>query len=191
MATTKKDVNSSSDKAISEVSVNETVSKETEEAMETSPIVSYTAKKKIPMDARVMVKNTTGGELIYVSKRLLGYTEVWSEFGEEIPMEMSELYSMKNTDRRFFIENWIEVDPIVLRDLNMEQFYKNFLPVDEIQKLSNKSIDEIISAINYMKPSAKNAFVLEAIKYVENGELSDIRVITAIEKTLNCELYER
>ena len=94
---------------------------------------TYVPRRKIPLDAQVMVKNLTGGKLIYVSKRLVGYSEEWHEFGEEIPMEMAELYSMKNTDRRFFTENWIEVDMAVLRDLQMDRFYENAITADEIE----------------------------------------------------------
>ena len=36
---------------------------------------TYVSRRKIPLDAQVMVKNLTGGKLIYVSKRLVGYSE--------------------------------------------------------------------------------------------------------------------
>ncbi|MCM1315247.1 MAG: hypothetical protein NC244_07770 [Alistipes senegalensis] len=164
---------------------------ETQEVSSTeSPVVSFKAKKAIPMDALVMVKSAIYGKLIYISKRIQGYKEVWSEFGEEIPMEMAELYSMKNTDRKFFTENWIEVDPIVLRDLQMERYYTKSIPIDSFNSLFELSATELETKIDNMKEHIRNAFVLEAMKRIEEGTLSDLKIISLIEKKLNCELYE-
>ena len=151
---------------------------------------TYSAKKKIPLDAQVMVKNMTGGKLVYASKRLVGYSEEWHEFGEEIPMEMAELYSMKNTDRRFFTENWIEVDIAVLRDLQMDRFYKDAITADEINNLFDMDIDTLVYKIGKMSPNTKNCVGIKAIEMIADGRLSNINTISALEKALNCELYE-
>lgn len=167
---------------------NETI--ETAEALNESPIVSYKAKKAIPMDALVMVKSAVNGKLVYVSKRQTGYMETWNGLGEEIPMEMAELYSMKNTDRSFFTENWIEVDPIVLRDLQMEHFYKDSISVGDLDSIFELENDKLKQAINKMKENTRNAFALEAVKRVENGTLTNFKTISIIEEMLNCEIYE-
>lgn len=161
-----------------------------EVSIEKSPVVSFKAKKAIPMDALVMVKSAIYGKLVYVSKRIQGYKEVWNGFGEEIPMEMAELYSMKNTDRKFFTENWIEVDPIVLRDLQMERYYTQSISIDTFDKLFKLSDKELEGKIDNMKEHIRNAFVLEAMKRVEDGTLNNLKIISVIEKKLNCELYE-
>ena len=163
---------------------------EEKETLNESPIVSYKAKKVIPMDALVMVKSAVNGKLVYVSKRQTGYMETWNGLGEEIPMEMAELYSMKNTDRAFFTENWIEVDPIVLRDLQMERFYKDAISVADLDNIFNLEGDELRQTIRKMKENTKNAFALEAVKRVENGTLTNFRTISIIEEMLNCEIYE-
>lgn len=183
----KSDLNSKvSDDTTSTITTAETQ----EVSEEESPVVSYKAKKAIPMDALVMVKSAIYGKLIYVSKRIQGYKEVWNGFGEEIPMEMAELYSMKNTDRKFFTENWIEVDPLVLRDLQMEKYYTQAIPIDTFNSLFELSESELESKIDNMKEHIRNAFVLEAMKRVENGTLNNLKTISLIEKKLNCELYE-
>ena len=133
---------------------------EAKEALNESPIVSYKAKKAIPMDALVMVKSAVNGKLVYVSKRLNGYIETWNGMGEEIPMEMAELYSMKNTDKSFFTENWIEVDPIVLRDLQMERYYKDAVSIADLEDIFELEGDELRQAISKMKENTKNAFAL-------------------------------
>lgn len=163
---------------------------EAKEALNESPIVSYKAKKAIPMDALVMVKSAVNGKLVYVSKRLNGYIETWNGMGEEIPMEMAELYSMKNTDKSFFTENWIEVDPIVLRDLQMERFYKDAVSIADLDDIFELEGDELRQTISKMKENTKNAFALEAVSRVENGTLTNFRTISIIEEMLNCEIYE-
>lgn len=170
--------------------INETVAETKEASEKVSPIVSYKAKKAIPMDATVMVRSAVHGKLVYVSKKQNGYKEVWSEFGEEIPMEMAELYSMKNSDRRFFTENWIELDPIVLRDLNVEHYYKDAIAIAELDNIFEMRGKELEDKIDLMKENMRNAFALEAIKRVENGSLTNLDTIRTIEKKLNCELYE-
>lgn len=197
MATTKSTTNKgknikpsvSAEKTI-EAKENKIENIEATEALDESPIVSYKAKKSIPMDALVMVKSAVNGKLVYVSKRQTGYMETWNGLGEEIPMEMAELYSMKNTDRSFFTENWIEVDPIVLRDLQMERFYKDSISVSDLDSIFELENDKLKQAINKMKENTKNAFALEAVKRVENGTLTNFKTISIIEELLNCELYE-
>lgn len=174
---------------VSEVATNIEETKETSE--ERSPIVSYKAKKAIPMDALVMVRSNVNGKLVYVSKKTNGYKEIWSSLGEEIPMEMAELYSMKNSNRSFFTENWIEVDPIVLRDLQMEHYYKDAISIEDLDTIFELQGEELERKIDSMKENIRNAFVLDAIKRIEEGTLTNIRTISTIEKKLNCELYER
>lgn len=167
-----------------------TTNTEVESEKVSTSVFTRKGEKYIPMDATVMVRNATGGKLIYVSKRLNGYEETWYTFGEEIPMQMSELYSMKNTDRSFFTENWIEVDPLVLKDLSMEKYYEKAVPIDEINNIFDETPEKITETINNMKSSMKTAFALIAIQKVEAGELTNINVINAIEKALNCSIYE-
>lgn len=188
--TTSPKTNPPSEKAVAEVVENTIINTNENAKVEESPIVSYKAKKAIPMDAMVMVRSAVNGTLIYVSKRTNGYTETWSALGEEIPIEMAELYSMKNTDRAFFTENWIEVDPVVLRDLQMERFYENSVSVADLDKVFEMTGDELRNAIRRMKENTKNAFALEAMRRVENGELDNFRTISVIEEELKCELYE-
>ena len=188
--TTSPKTNPPSEKAVAEVVENTIINTNEDAKVAESPIISYKAKKAIPMDAMVMVRSAVNGNLIYVSKRTNGYTETWSALGEEIPMEMAELYSMKNTDRAFFTENWIEVDPVVLRDLQMERFYENSVSVADLDKVFEMTGDELRNAIRRMKENTKNAFALEAMRRVENGELDNFRTISVIEEELKCELYE-
>lgn len=188
MAYTKK--TTTVDKAVVDTAESAVVSSENVETA-ASPGVIYKTKDKIPMDALVMVKNLTGGKLIYTSKALNGYTLEWNKFGEEVPVEMKELYNMKNTDRRFFTENWIEVDINVLRDLRMDIYYKDAIKAEEIETLFKMPVDKLVDKVSKASKTIQNTIGLKAIEMIENRQLTDINVITALEKVLNCELYER
>lgn len=156
-----------------------------------STVVTLKTKEKIPMDALVTVKNLTGGKLVYVSKHLQGYTIEWEKFGDEVPIEMSELYYMKNTDSKFFKENWIEVDINVLRDLHMEQYYKDTISVDEIINMFDLEPEMLIEKVKKQSKDIKNAIGLKAIEMIENNQLTDINIISALENAIGCELYSR
>ena len=61
---------------------------------------------KIDSDYLIPVKSNVGGVLYYKSKKT-GYEEVWDETGIVIEMEYGELVSMRNSQKKFFINNWI------------------------------------------------------------------------------------
>lgn len=161
------------------------------EGADTAPSVSYVTRQKIPPDALITVRNATAGKLIYVSRRMAGVVIVWNDFGDENQIEMSELYAMRNTDRRFFSERWIELPPDVLRELHVEEYYKDALSIDEINGLFNSDEDIISRAVSRMNQSQKAALGIKALNMIEEGTLVNIKTITAIEKALGVQLYVR
>lgn len=173
-----------------EETTGETVATAAAEADKPSPSVIFKTKEKIPLDATVMVKNATAGRLVYVSKHLIGYTIFWESFGEEVPIEMSELYYMKNTDPKFFTENWIEVDLAVLRDLQMDRYYTNAITIDEINQMFELDTDILIGKVKNAKKSIQNTIGIKAMEMIKDGRLTNINTISALEKALDCELYE-
>lgn len=152
--------------------------------------VVYQTRKTIPLDALVYVKNLTGGVLIYQDTRT-GYTYTWQGYGEEIPIEMRELVNMKNTNRKFFTENWIEMDIAVLRDLRMDEFYKDYLSYDDIEKLLSKFSDDLVEKLRQASPVIRNSVGLRAMQLIDERKLTDINVIRNLEQALGCELIER
>lgn len=156
----------------------------------TTPKVTHIkAKEKIPMDDLVYVRNLTGGKLIYIGRN--GYYVEWQEFGEEQPIEMRELYNMKGSDRRFFTENWIEVDLAVLRDLHMDAFYRDAISYDEIEEIKNGKVDKIIAKMKKAQPIIKNSIGVRIMRMIEDGELNDINTIKKLEEAVGCELFQR
>lgn len=152
--------------------------------------VVFSTKKKIPLDAIVYVKNLTGGMLIYQDTRT-GYIYTWQKYGEEVPIEMRELVNMKNTNPKFFTENWIQMDINVLRDLRMDNYYKDFMSYEDIETLLDNTADVIVKKLEKASPVIKNSVGLRALQLIDERKLTDINVIKSLEQALGCELIER
>ena len=183
MAYTKKKTN------VTEPTSNETTKPVGSDNNEPKSTVIQT-KKTIPMDALVYVKNLTGGRLIYTSRAMNGYTLIWENYGEELPIEMRELYNMKNTSPKFFKENWVQVDIAVLRDLNVEHYYKDFISYDDIENIAKGNVDKIVKKLNKASAVIRNSIGLRVMDMIEKRELSDINTIRKLEKALGCSLIE-
>ena len=92
-----------------------------------------TVKKrvKIDKDELIPVISNFGGSLHYKSVKSQ-YEEVWDESGQEIDMEYGELESMRNTQKTFFINNWITLGSTdeytaeqIYEALNVSKYYAN------------------------------------------------------------------
>ena len=68
------------------------------------------AEKEAQLDTMVTVVCNTIGGATYISKKASGYIVEWEDFGSEEYMELGELVAMRNTDRRFFEDNWITLE---------------------------------------------------------------------------------
>lgn len=179
--------------------VTEDIVSESPKTETTAPAPKYKRKRaelgvqvrnaeQIPLDALITVRNMTAGRLIYSGRHMAGYTIPWETYGETREIEMRELFNMKNTDSMFFKENWVEVDPVVLENLHMDQYYKNAISYDEIEDMPYGSIDIIRERFDKQSNVIKYSIVTRARAFIESGELSDIRLIQQYEDIFGCKL---
>jgi hypothetical protein len=148
--------------------------------------------KKIPLDTVVPVICNTVGGAIYKSKKMVGYMVEWDEYGSEEFMELSELVAMRNTDRRFFTDNWIvledtdEYSAFELYDfLKVTKFYENILTPANIDKLFNMDNEAIIKIISGMSKGMKSTIASKVQQKIASGELDSTSKIDAFEDALN------
>ena len=151
--------------------------------------VVYSSRKQIPLDALVYVKNLTGGKLIYHDPRT-GYLYTWEKYGEEIPIEMRELINMKNTNSKFFTENWIQMDVAVLRDLHMDNYYKDFISYEDIEKILDNDVSVIVDKVKNASSVIRNSIGIRAMQLIDEHKLTDINVIRALQEALGCSLID-
>lgn len=147
--------------------------------------------KDIDVHQYISVKNGFHGRLVYVSKKT-GEEFHWAEFGDEQDMELSELKNVKNTNKKFFTNNWFMFDePWVVEYLGVAQYYKHALTMADFDDLFALSPAEIEDRLSGVSPGQKRSLVYRAKEKIDNQEIYDLRVISTLEKCLGVELIER
>lgn len=171
---------------------NEAISVTKEDKKEADkPIVAkMRVKKELPLNTLVACSNGTYGKLIYISSRT-GETHEWDEYGDTEYFELSELVTMRNSQKRFFTENWIMIDDIdVLQFLGVEKYYEKALNSEDMDALFEFSPDEVKEKIQGMTDGMKNTVAFCASERIQNGTLDSRKMITALENALGTELIE-
>jgi hypothetical protein len=158
------------------------------------PTVPKVQKKKWTPDLNRMicVKNIARGKLIYISKRQMGYTIEWAKKGDINYIELSELVSLKNTDRRFVTEPWIRIvedDEIeILKYLNVLKYYEDILGINNISEILQLDFNSFKKKFDNLPKGYRNAVAEQAAEMIKNGTLDSIRIKEYIEKEMNIDL---
>lgn len=181
--------------ATQNVEVASTVSVETVgEAVVEAPVATPAAKAtvtELPRDLYVpCVSMVRSGQLIYSSRRQMGYSVIWRNYMDTQYIELAELMAMRSSDPMFFSENWIMIDDefehkdAVVQKLRIKDMYANTPNMIELERLFIMPVDEMIHKIKSMSVSLKESVYLHAKEAVENGTLDSMRRIKAIEGVL-------
>lgn len=146
---------------------------------------------RIPLDTIVPVICNTVGGAIYTSKKIMGYQIEWDDIGSVEYMELGELASMRNTDRRFFEDNWIvledteEYTAMQLYDfLKVSKYYKNVFTPENIDEIFTYSKDKIIKTIPTLSKGLKETIAARARQKLDEDTL-DKNIIDTLETALN------
>lgn len=147
---------------------------------------------RIPLDTIVPVTSNIKGNLIYVSKKMAGYAINWDDFGATEYIELSELVSMRNSDRRFFEDNWIicedtdEYSAMQIYDfLKVGKYYKNVFTPENIDTIFEKEPSQIIRTISTLSKGMKETIAVRAKEKIDAKELDSNSKIEALETALN------
>lgn len=179
-------------KLADEASTNHLEADVADKLKENTKIIPKKVKKaNIPLNTIVGCSNGTYGKLMYVSGKTNERHE-WDAYGDVEYLELSELVSMKNSQKRFFTENWILIDDIdILKFLGVEKFYEKALNRDEIERLFSLQPEEVTKKIEGMTNGMKNTVAFYAAECIQNGSLDSRKMISALENSLNVELIEK
>lgn len=145
---------------------------------------------RIPLDTLVPVISNTTMKLIYVSKKTMGYTVEWEEMGAIEYIELGELATMKNTDKRFFEDNWIvlgeteDYTPMQFYDfLKVSKFYKNVFTPENIDEIFTYSKDKIVKTLSTLSRGMKDTIAVRAKQKLDNDTL-DKNIVDTLESSL-------
>lgn len=158
--------------------------------------VSETTKKpvvpkEIDPNQIITVRNGFQGRLVYKSKRT-GERWSWESFGAEQDMELSELKNARNSNKKYFINNWFMFDEDWVIDyLGMRQYYKNSLNIQDFDQLFKKPVAEIEDIISKLSEGQRKSVAYRAKQLIAEEEIDSNRVINTLEKCLGVELVER
>lgn len=129
--------------------------------------VSETTKKpvvpkEIDPNQIITVRNGFQGRLVYKSKRT-GERWSWESFGAEQDMELSELKNARNSNKKYFINNWFMFDEDWVIDyLGMRQYYKNSLNIQDFDQLFKKPVGEIEDIISKLSEGQRKSVAYRA-----------------------------
>ena len=158
--------------------------------------VSETTKKpvvpkEIDPNQIITVRNGFQGRLVYKSKRTRERWS-WESFGAEQDMELSELKNARNSNKKYFINNWFMFDEDWVIDyLGMRQYYKNSLNIQDFDQLFKKPVGEIEDIISKLSEGQRKSVAYRAKQLIAEEEIDSNRVINTLEKCLGVELVER
>lgn len=151
----------------------------------------YRVRQVLDPNTIVTVRNGFQGRLIYISKKT-GEQFDWAAFGDEQDMELGELKSARNNSKKFFINNWFMLDdPEIIEYLGVQEYYKDAIPIDEFDDLFVKAPDEIIDIVSKLSKGQRKSVAYRARRLIANKQIDSLRVIDALEKSLNIELIEK
>lgn len=162
-------------------------SKQVQQEAEKKPLVP----KDIDPSQYVTVRNGFQGRLVYKSRRT-GERFVWDSFGAEQDMELSELRNARNSNKKYFINNWFMFDePWIVDYLGMGKYYRFAISIQDFDKLFTKPASEIEKTIANLSDGQKQSVAYRAKQLISEGGIDSNRLIATLEKCLGIELIER
>lgn len=162
-------------------------SKQVQQEAEKKPLVP----KDIDPSQYITVRNGFQGRLVYKSKRT-GERFVWDSFGAEQDMELSELRNARNSNKKYFINNWFMFDePWIVDYLGMGKYYRFAISIQDFDKLFTKPASEIEKTIANLSDGQKQSVAYRAKQLISEGGIDSNRLIATLEKCLGIELIER
>lgn len=149
--------------------------------------------RRIPIDLEVACISNVKGRLTYISSRAGGLNADWDEFGSVQYLDIRELMSMRNTQRRFFEDNWISIQDSDDGEYTADEIYK-FLRVDDkygdyydynnIETFFNLSPKQMKEKVSKVSAGIKELLVLTALDKFESGEIDSIKKKQGIQEAL-------
>jgi len=161
-----------------------------------------TAKKRdarIPLDVEVPCLCNVKGGLIYTSTRNGGMNAEWTDFGELQYLDVRELLLMRNSQKRFFNDNWISLKDTddgeytadeIYKFLRVDDKYGDFYDADNIETFFDLNEKQMADKVSRMSRGMKDLVSVMALDKIENDEIDSVKKRRAIIKVLGLEIGE-
>lgn len=147
--------------------------------------------KDIDPNQIITVRNGFQGRLVYKSRRT-GELFVWEEFGDEQDMELGELKNARNSNKKYFINNWFMFDdPWIVDYIGMSKYYKFAISIQDFDKMFEKPADEIEKILLNLSDGQKRSVSYRARQLIADGAIDSNKTISTLERCLGVDLVER
>lgn len=144
----------------------------------------------IPLNTIVPVVCNIIGGATYISKRNAGYMIEWDDIGYVEYMELGELSSMRNTDRRFFEDNWIVIEDTdeytslqIYDFLKVSKYYEGVLNPENLDEIFTYSKSKIVKVCSTFSKGMKETIAVRAKQKLDDGTL-DKNIVDTLEDVL-------
>lgn len=154
---------------------------------------------RIPLDVEVPCVCNVKGGLIYTSTRNGGMNAEWSDFGELQYLDIRELLLMRNSQKRFFNDNWISLKDTddgeytadeIYKFLRVDDKYGDFYDADNIETFFDLNEKQMADKVSKMSRGMKDLVSVMALDKIENDEIDSVKKRRAIIKVLGLEISE-
>lgn len=154
-----------------------------------SPVEKRTSE--VQLTDMVCVRSCFYGNLVYVSKKTGAIIE-WQNFDAEQYMTVEELLYMRNSQPRFFKEPWIRIvgdnADAVFQFLSLERYNTTALSYGSFADIFRMPVKDIETLVSGFGDSMKESFARYARMNILDDELTDLKVIKAIEHATGFDL---
>lgn len=139
---------------------------------------------RIPLDIEVPCMCNVRGGLIYASSKAGGMSAEWNDFGDLQYLDVRDLLLMRNTQKRFFDDNWISIKDTddgeytaddIYKFLRVDDKYGDFYDADNIESFFDLDEDQMKDKVSKMSRGMKDLVSIIALDKIENGEIDSLK----------------
>lgn len=166
----------------------------TEVEVTTEPVIEAPKKnRRIPLDLEVCCVSNVKGVLTYTSSRNGGLNADWDEFGSEQYLDIKELMSMRNTQKRFFDDNWIVIRDSddgeytadeIYKFLRVSEKYGDYYDKDNLETFFDLTPKQMKEKVAKVSDGIKELLIATACEKFKNGEIDSIKKKQAVKDAL-------
>lgn len=170
----------------------DTVEKTVETPVKEKPVKKQSVRR-IPLDIEVPCMSNVKSPLVYISTRMNGLGADWDEFGSIQYLDIRELMQMRNTQKRFFDDNWIVIKDTddgeytaedIYKFLRVDDKYGDYYDADNIDNFFGLTPTQMKEKVEKLSSGMKELLTIVALDKFETGEIDSIKTKEAIKEAL-------
>lgn len=146
-------------------------------------------KKESPLNKDDVIEVVSLVHNVSYYDKKYGDTYIWEKAGDIVEMPFEIVSHMWQNYKSYFKAMWLKpLDNRVVKKFALESTYKDYDFLMEPSNYTNKTVEDICKSISKTPQSLKSAVCNKIKSFVADNKITDIYVISVIEKRLNIDL---